>query len=235
MHIFRELQQKIESGGSDKPMILFDVDDTLIDCRHRKHLVFADFLKQDWVQDRWPEESRILATLEWRSVVYRVHDNLRFLNIADKNFADTLFQFWLKNYFSYAYLMQDIAFPRAVEFVHDCRKLGAHIVYLTARDMPSMGRGTYESLAKLGFPVQGDDVHFVLKPFLTISDHAFKVRALEDIARLGSVIAALENEIPNLNVMADRFPDAAMYWRNTLFAPDPPPAHPRVEVMSHFP
>lgn len=235
MHIFRKLQEKIEASKSPKPMILFDVDDTLIDCRHRKHLVFADFLKQDWVRDRWPEESRILATLEWRSVVYRVHDNLRFLNIADKNFADTLFQYWLKNYFSYSYLMRDITFPRAVEFVHDCRKLGAHIVYLTARDMPSMGRGTYESLAKLGFPVHGDDVHFILKPFLTISDHDFKVQALEDVARLGTVIAALENELPNLNVMAERFPDAAMYWRDTLFAPNPPPPHSHIEVLNQFP
>jgi hypothetical protein len=235
MHIFRKLQQSIDASPTKKPMILFDVDDTLIDCRHRKHTIFMDFLKQDWVRDRWPKEADLLGKLGWRSVHYRVQDNLAFLKIAEKSFADTLTQFWFDHYFSYSYLIQDIAFPRALEFVMDCQRLGAHTVYLTARDMPAMGQATFDTLEKLGFPVRGDDIHFVLKPVLAWNDHEFKVQALDDIARMGNVIAALENELPNLNAMADRFPEAAMYWRDTLFAPDPPAPHARVETLSHFP
>ena len=33
---------------------------------------------------------------------------------------------------------------------------------------------------------------------------------------------------------AERFPEAAMYWRDTLYLPDPPEPHPNIEVLEQF-
>ncbi|MFW7381679.1 MAG: hypothetical protein ACOH5I_22920 [Oligoflexus sp.] len=40
MHLLAELQQKLEQAQKvapeQRPVVIFDLDDTLIDCRHRK-------------------------------------------------------------------------------------------------------------------------------------------------------------------------------------------------------
>ena len=217
-------------------LVCLDLDDTLIDCRHRKHRVFMDFIAQPAIRQRHADASARLAELRWEDIHYRVPDNLKFLAIEDRVFGEELFLFWQRHYFTYPYLLQDQAFPGALHFVKQCFETeGLGLVYLTGRDVPGMGRGTFESLRLLGFPTEGPDVHVLLKPDPSLHDLHFKRDALEAVDRLGPVLAAFENELPNLNVMAERFPAAAMYWRKTLFAPDPPLPHPRVKVLLNFP
>ncbi len=237
MPIFEDLYARINSAkaSGEVPLIVFDVDDTLIDCRHRKSIVFHDFARDETHRARWPEDTEKLSKHNWQALKYRVHDNLKPLSITDKIFGDELLAFWLKNYFSYPYLIQDKAFPGAQEFVTKCYNLGADIVYLTARDHPGMYQGTIEALESLGFPIHKPNIHVLLKPDVNTSDYDFKLKALEDIAALGRVIASFENELPNLNAMAERFPTALMIWRKTLFAPNPPVPHPRVQIMESFP
>lgn len=226
-------QTSLKAGRT--PLIVFDVDDTLIDCRHRKSLVFHAFAQEKSHAERWPEDIAKLRGHHWENLKYRVHDNLPPLSISDKIFGDELLSYWLKHYFTYPYLIQDRAFPGAQAFVQKCLDIGAHIVYLTARDHPGMYQGTIEALESLGFPLHEPRVHVMLKQEVSMSDHHFKVGALEEIARLGEVIASFENELPNLNAMAERFPDALMIWRKTLYAPNPPPPHARVIIMEKFP
>ena len=236
MSIFESTQKRIEDAQAKGllPVIIFDLDDTLIDCRHRKYRVIRDFLALALVQENFAYECQILSQLSWENVQYRVLDTLAQQGVQNPIFGDQLFQFWRKHYFTYPYLINDEPFPRALELVQHCHDLGAVTVYLTGRDVPGMGQGTYDSMQKLGFPVTGDRVHFILKKDPTEGDLEFKIGALERIAVLGHVIAALENELPNLNAMAERFPHASMYWRKTLYLPHPPQPHPRVEELLHF-
>jgi hypothetical protein len=231
--LFRSIDASQSSGHT--PLAVFDVDDTLIDCRYRKSLVFHAFAQEESTRRRWPDDSQRLRAHSWQDLKYRVHDNLHPLSITDKIFGEELLGYWLKHYFTYPYLIQDRAFPGAQAFVRACVDRGAHIVYLTARDHPGMYQGTIEALAKLGFPLHQPSIHVMLKPEVSVSDHHFKVAALEDIAALGEVVASFENELSNLNAMAERFPDALMIWRKTLYAPNPPLPHGRVEIMTHFP
>lgn len=235
--LYAELKHAIENvlGEGKPPLVVFDVDDTLIDCRHRKSLVFHAFAREEDHRNRWPDDTRKLSAHHWESLKYRVHDNLHPLSISNRLFADELLNYWLKHYFSYPYLIQDRAFPGAQAFVKTCLDLGSHIIYLTARDHPGMYQGTVEALESLGFPIHKPHIHVMLKPEYSLDDHHFKVGALEEIAKLGEVVASFENELINLNAMAERFPDALMYWRNTLYAPDPPPPHSRVRIMEVFP
>lgn len=235
--ILDELKSHILSTLDHKktPLVVFDVDDTLIDCRHRKSLVFHAFARDDEMQKKWPDDTKKLRDHQWENLKYRVHDNLHPLSITDKIFGEELLSYWLKHYFTYPYLIQDRAFPGAQNFVKRCLEFGAHIVYLTARDHPGMYQGTIEALESLGFPIHKPNIHVMLKPDAAISDYDFKADALEEIAALGEVVASFENELPNLNTMAARFPNALMYWRKTLYAPNPPDPHARVKILEHFP
>ena len=131
--------------------------------------------------------------------------------------------------------MQYQAFPGAVEFVHQCINMGIQVTYLSGRDLPGMGQGTFDTLKILRFPCNGPNIHFYLKPEATVNDLDFKIQALDIIASQGIVLAAIENELTNLNAMADHFKNALMYWRPTLYMPNPPTPHPRVKILEFFP
>lgn len=225
---------KAAQDRSLQPLIIFDIDDTIIDCRHRKYLVIQDFIEQALIKERFPLECQRLGQMPWTEVCYRIIDTLRKQDIHHPHFSEELLQFWRFHYFSYPYLLRDQAFPQAISFVQQCAAWGAAIVYLTGRDEQGMGQGTRESMQKLGFPTSSDQVSFILKLDPLQDDVGFKKAALEDIAKQGEVVAAFENELPNLNVMAERFPSAKMYWRKTLYLPNPPEPHPLVETLFHF-
>ncbi len=236
MTVWKDLQSKLAKlMPLGTPQIIFDIDDTLIDCRYRKHKVFLDFIQQDNVGMRFPKESVCLSALPIHQVCYKISDNLSNAEIENPDFERELLDFWRTNYFSYPYLLNDQAFPGAVDFVNKCLSLGSRIVYLTGRDIPGMERGTLERMSALGFPTTGPAVRFFLKPHPQQDDHAFKLTTFDTIHRDGPVLAALENELGNLNAMAERFQDALVYWRPTLFAPNPPQPHPRVKLLREFP
>jgi hypothetical protein len=236
MSIFERFQRRIEDSlaAGEKPVIIFDIDDTIIDCRHRKHRVMHDFIKQSHVRESFALECQIVEQMTWENVQYRVLDTLAQEGVRNQLFGEQLFQFWRQHYFTYPYLIDDKPFPGALEFVNHCHDLGATTVYLTGRDIPGMGQATFDAMRKLGFPSDDKLVHFILKEDPAINDLEFKVLALDKVAPLGKVIAAFENELPNLHVMAERFPDAAMYWSKTLYLPNPPEPLPHVEVLLNF-
>ena len=236
MSLFEMFTYRIEAelASGEQPVIIFDLDDTLIDCRHRKHRVIQDFIRTPHIRETFALECQIIEGLSWENVQYRILDTLAQEGIRNQLFCEQLLHFWRQHYFTYPYLIDDQPFPRALEFVQHCHALGASTVYLTGRDKPSMGQGTFDTLRKLGFPFDGERVRFILKDDPAVDDLAFKAMALEDVAPLGKVIAAFENELPNLHVMATRFPDAAMYWRKTLYLPNPPAPLAQVEILLEF-
>ncbi|WP_141736101.1 HAD family hydrolase [Oligoflexus tunisiensis] len=236
MSLFETFQRRIEETrtGGEQPVIIFDLDDTLIDCRHRKHRVIHDFIKQSHVKESFALECQLVERMSWENVQYRVLDTLAQEGIRNQLFGEQLFNFWRQNYFTYPYLVDDKPFPGALEFVRHCHDLGATLVYLTGRDIPGMGQGTFEAMRRMGFPSDDARVHYILKEDPDINDLEFKVLALNKVEPLGRVIAAFENELPNLHAMAERFPDAAMYWRKTLYMPNPPEPLPHIQVLLHF-
>ena len=82
---------------------------------------------------------------------------------------------------------------------------GAHVVYLTGRDVPGMWTGTCNSLGAFGFPVGVPGVELVLKPNFEMDDSLFKGNVIPQIDAYcaGGVVATFENEAKNLIVMAE--------------------------------
>lgn len=203
------------------PLVIFDLDDTLIDCRYRKHRVFHDFIQQPDIIKFFPDEIPRIRGLSCEKVAYRIVDNMDKAGIKSADFRRKIEEFWAEHYFTNPYVTLDEPFPGSVNFVQDLAKSGTKIVYFSGRDLPGMGKGTRENLTRLGFPM-GKNTELVLKPNSLMPDLTFKQLALPMIRRLGEVVAVFENESRNLNAIAEEFPQAILVLLDTLHSPNPP-------------
>lgn len=226
--IYKKISESLSKG--ERPIVILDVDDTLVDCRYRKLAVIKDF-----AQTLSPSrEKQLLETVSLGNISYRVIHCLHNLGIHEDALEEQLYGFWLSHYFTTKYLVKDVVFPRAAEFVNNIVSQGAYVVYLTARDLPGMKEGTEIFLRESRFPYPHKQTELMMKPEVSQADSDFKRDILPKIGKMGRVIASFENELGHLNHMADFFPDALMVWRNTQYAPHPPEPHRRVQVLEEF-
>lgn len=204
--------------SKDKPVLLFDLDDTLIDTRHRKMAILKELAEQPVADGKICD---LLRTASLKHIKYRVKDTLAALGIFDEGFVKEAEQYWWERNFTDAYIEYDLPIPGAVRFVNWLHRKGSQIIYLTGRPEPSMIKGTKINLKQLEFPL-GEDVLLLMKPDAAMDDFDYKKTVMQEIAQMGPMIAAFENEGRNLNMMAETFPDAYMVLLDTISSPNQP-------------
>jgi hypothetical protein len=143
-------------------------------------------------------------------------------------------RFWRERFFADDSLKDDIALPGAVDFAQACYAKGAICVYLTGRDLPMMGIGTFRSLRDLGFPIGMPGTELVCKPDFNMPDEAFKRLEAPKLSRVGRVIAAFDNEPANCNVFLEQNPESESVFVDTQHLPGAPPLDPRVAIIDDF-
>lgn len=204
--------------SKDKPVLLFDLDDTLIDTRHRKMAILKELAEQPAADGKM---SDLLRTASLKHIKYRVKDTLAALGIFDEAFVKEAERYWWERNFTDAYIEYDLPIPGAVRFVNWLHRKGSQIIYLTGRPEPTMIKGTKINLKQLEFPL-GEDVLLLMKPDAAMDDFDYKKAVMQEIAQMGPLIAAFENEGHNLNMMAEHFPDAFMVLLDTICSPNQP-------------
>jgi hypothetical protein len=142
--------------------------------------------------------------------------------------------YWRDRFFADPHLVHDVALAGARDFAHACHAAGAVLVYLTGRDLPLMSVGTFKSLRDLGFPIGVPGTELVLKPDAAMPDEAFKRLSAPDLARVGHVVAAFDNEPANCNVFRAHYPDAHVVFVDTQHMPGAPALEPGVHVVRDF-
>lgn len=163
--------------ASGRPsLVVFDLDSTLFDVSPRLKKILHDFAEVPEHQALFPDSVQILKKIEtfrtdWgiKNAVIRAG-----LDSHHPEFHQALKDFWLKHFFSNEYLDFDIPSEGAVEYVQSLWQLGAHIVYLTGRDVQRMGPGSRKVLLKWGFPLDDKRAELVLKPQKGLNDAEFK-------------------------------------------------------------
>jgi hypothetical protein len=218
--------------GAGSPVAVFDLDGTLMDNRPRMVAILHE-LAEEW-QRGDPEAAARLAGASLQHVVYGFEETLRRLGIADEALHVRGLEFWKTRFFSDPHIRHDVEVKGARDFVSACYDAGAIIVYLTGRDLPNMGLGSFARLRDLGFPIGVIGTELVAKPTFNQSDVAFKQGAVPMLSRLGRVIAAFDNEAANCNLFAQYHPECTTVFMHTQHAPDPPPLDPRVKVIHCF-
>lgn len=229
--VAKRVQQSINEGH--QPVVIFDLDDTLFDSRSRKIIIHQEFAVKKEVQKKYPEESKLLSNIRLQQIKYTVEETMSLLGISNTNFIQLVQEHWLTKFFTNKYAKLDSTIPGAIFYVNRIRKLGAKIVYLTGRDNPRMGTGTYLSLKKNHFPLDSQTI-LMLKPHEDIDDSVFKQQVFAQIREFGEVIAAFENEPHNINLMKQGFPAAQMVFLDTLHSPKPDIPNPDIPQIQDF-
>jgi hypothetical protein len=214
------------------PVVVLDLDGTLMDNRPRTLAILREFADRCRTRDAALAER--LEKAEMGELEYLLSDSLERMGAHRHSLVEEMHAFWRDRFFADPHLVHDVAVPGAVDYVRDCHEAGALLVYLTGRDLPMMGTGTFQSLRDLGFPIGLPGTELVLKPDAAMPDETFKREVAPQLARLGHVIAAFDNEPGNCNVMLAHYPDAHVVFVDTQRMPGGPELDPGVYVVRDF-
>lgn len=226
------VQASSRHHGAEPPVLVFDLDGTLLDNRPRFARILHE-LAETWRQ-KAPAEAERLAGADADDIVYGLNENLALLGVHDPILQEEAFAFWRSRFFIDAYMKYDVATKGAVELVAACYRAGATIVYLTGRDLPNMALGTFASLRDLGFPIGVVGTSLVTKPAFEIPDSDFKHDVAPSLVRHGRVEATFDNEPANTNLFLHHHPEAKAVFLDTHHAPAPPELDPRAVVIDSF-
>ena len=199
------LLDRIVSHADVGTVGVFDLDGCLFDTRIRLVTIFHEFASVKGVEGRYFAFAERGDFTDWdlkkplRKYGMPEHE----IDAMFKEFID----FWWERFFSDEYVAWDDPMPGATDLVQACYARGMHIVYLTGRDI-KMRKGTEQALRRCGFPYGIDRTVLFTKPKFEMEDTAYKMDALEEIAKLGTVMVSIDNEPANINRMSERFPDA---------------------------
>jgi hypothetical protein len=210
-------------------VIVFDLDGTLIDNRPRTCAILRE-LGELW-QTREPDiAARLLAVMP-DNLPYHFRETLALFGATREDLVVEALAYWKTHFFADAHLRHDLEVHGAARFARACYDAGATLVYLTGRDLPLMGTGTFGSLRDLGFPIGVCGTELVLKPEPKMLDFEFKRLEAPALARVGDVVASFDNEPENCNVFQTSFPGAESVLVDTQHAGGAPPLSPGVKVV----
>jgi hypothetical protein len=197
--------QSLATAG-DTPILIIDLDGTLVDYRYRTHRIF-----QKAIEEIDPPDNIASLIKSVKPEQYDFYPILNFarIGIKDEALLKQLHNFWHKYYFSNHYLQYDRPMPGARQFVENFLKLKIHITYLTGRDRGNMGDGTREWLIQNGF-LEVDDpcCNLLMKTDLGLKNHEAKALNVEKMRALGQPVAIIDNEPIDLQTIWQEFPRA---------------------------
>lgn len=214
----------------NRPLVLLDVDDTLLATSQRHVRIMAEFAARR-------SEAAPLAAVRPEAVCYRVTDTAKAAGVSEAGLLSELKDFWSARFFKNEYLMEDEQVPGAAAYCRLIVERGGVPAYFTGRD-EGMRQGTLKSLARHGFPLPGTDsagsALLVLKDKFETPDLEFKRKGLDFLAVLGEVEAGFENEPAHINLFDDRFPAVTNVFVDTRHSGTPILPKPHLPVIRDF-
>ena len=217
----------------ERPMVIFDVDGTLLDNRPRILKILTEYADQELIKVR-PDEAKLVKALTVEQVQYRISDTFRSIGITDAAIINNATVFWSERFFSDEYLNYDTPTPGVVDYVRTLYSTGAKIVYLTGRDTERQLLGTVRALRAYGFPVGIQGTELIMKPTAGTQNAMFKQRVTNYLRHYGLVVATFDNEPANINVYRRAFGSSLSVLFEAPHSANPPPLLPGVVKLSSF-
>ncbi len=206
--------QRVRGEKGGRPIVLLDIDLTLLDNRERTRHILRDYL----MASARSESAKVsaLQELERRQIVYSIQENMAALGVEGDEFRQSGLPFWMERFFSDRYARFDVPYPGAPAACQRMRAEGAVVVYLTGRYVDTQATGTVDSLRHYGFPIAEMGTQLVMKTSRSESDTDYKRRATSELRGYGEVVAAVDNEPGHCNTMASLLPSARVAWMDTM-------------------
>lgn len=226
----RIVERSKAAKGKPVPVVVFDLDGTLMDNRPRTAIILQELAEE--LRREAHVAAEIIAKATPDNLAYLLTESLKTLGVDAPDLTRRAEEFWKKRFFTDDYLKHDIAVPGSVELARACYAAGATLVYFTGRDLPFMSLGSFQSLRDLGFPIGVVGTELVLKPDAKIPDEAYKRAEGPNMARIGEVIAAFDNEPGNCNAFQEMCPGADVVFVDTQHLPGAPALDERVHIVA---
>lgn len=153
--------------------VVFDIDNTLVDTRHRTRAAADLFCR------RHPNTTR-LAGLPLRDIRYDGLQTAAARGVEPK-VAKKFHSFWDRFFWRPQSFRLDRPIRQTVQLARQAKAAGAEVFYLTGRVEPLKGR-TLTQLRRLGLP-DADPAHVICKPSMDLSTAPFKRQVVAEIAR----------------------------------------------------
>jgi hypothetical protein len=214
------------------PVVVFDLDGTLMDNRPRTAAILRELAEVLGAEDE--ASAARLRAVQPSQLAYLLTDSLAALGLKSSALVARAEEFWKDRFFRDDHLRHDVEVPGAVAFVRAAHDAGAIVVYMTGRDLPLMGIGSFRSLRDLGFPIGLPGTELVLKPDANMPDEAFKRLEAPKLARVGKIVAAFDNEPANCNTILEMNPGCISVLLDTQHLPGAPPLDDGVRVIADF-
>jgi hypothetical protein len=214
------------------PVVVFDLDGTLLDNRPRTLAILKELGEACAAHDA--DFAARLTKMGENDLEYLVTDTLKKNGITQTDLVAVAERYWSERFFGDDHLKHDVPLAGAVEFARACYDAGGTLVYMTGRDLPLMGIGSFRSLRDCGFPIGVPGTELVLKPDAAIPDEAYKRLEGPKLSRVGDVIAIFDNEPANCNTLLALHPRALSVLVDTQHLPGAPAIDPRVQVIADF-
>lgn len=219
-------------SGQHVPLVVFDLDGTLMDNRPRTHTILTELAAE--LRAEAHAAAEVLGNARVENVAYLLTETLRLIGVDHPEIVSRAEEYWRKRFFSDEYLKHDTAVDGGVAFARACYEAGATLVYFTGRDLPFMSLGSFGSLRDLGFPIGVIGTELVCKPDAKIPDERFKREEGIKLPRIGRVVATFDNEPGNCNAFRELFPDADNVFVDTQHLPNAPKLSPEVHIVQDF-
>lgn len=216
-------------AGHPVPIVVFDLDGTIMDNRPRTAVILQELAAE--LRREAHSSAEVLAAARAEELAYLLSDSLQRLGVEHPDLVARAEAYWKTRFFSDSYLKHDVAVAGSVDLARACYAAGATIVYFTGRDLPFMGLGSFQSLRDLGFPIGVVGTELVCKPDAKVPDEAFKRTEGPQLARIGKVIAAFDNEPGNCNAFVEMCPEADVVFVDTQHLPGAPPLGERIHIV----
>ncbi|MGZ3695609.1 MAG: HAD family acid phosphatase [Bdellovibrionota bacterium] len=227
----RSIVAKIAASSAHglSPVIIADLDETLVDSIPRRFLSFQEAFSTICGPAREGDCAKAagINIIEFLALPNRYAQGtlLQAVGISPE-MAEQLQKEMMNIYYGGTYVAKDQSVPGATEFVQELRKTGAKIFFVTSRGDEAQREGTLVSLKNLGFIHDGDEASVMLRS-KGMSSIEFKRSSFLKIkswaeSNNGIVELVMENEPENMNAMTDFFPSAAAIFVDGAFVKDEP-------------
>jgi hypothetical protein len=213
------------STCDERPIVIFDLDDTLYATARRNLIIIQNFAAD--FGDEYPAFAALSAKLTLNDMEWGVSDALHKAGLpAGDPSLSPFITYWGNRFFTNEYVKYDLPNVGAVDFANACYNAGALVFYLTGRHVgqPAMNNGmelgTMWSFLERGFPFFKGLCELNLKTDIHEKDADYKGRVIKQINALGGkVIASFDNEPRNVAVYSKHFPEAMNVWMKTTWDP----------------
>lgn len=210
---------------------VFDLDSTLLDTRQRQAKILAEYGAAAGVP--------ALAACQpehwdgWDYIAAMVRAGLP--HAQAQQHAEPYRAQWHDRFFTSEYCRVDEAMPGAAAFVRAVLETGARVCYVTGRH-EGMRAGTVQCFDRVGIPApDGDRVQLWMKPTLEEDDDVYKARVHADLPKkLGTVVAAFDNEPTHINDYRRSFPQALIVHLATDHSMRDIPVDPQIPSVADF-